>query len=64
MAEQAKIIEDITLAAAADSTILYYKPAGYLVINESFQVDVTKFPNRIHRFFARLLLGWRYERCE
>lgn len=31
-----------------------------LYIDERMSVSVKKFPNVVHRFFAKTLLGWRY----
>lgn len=41
------------------------KPIGSLKVNESFVINIYgKLPNRFHRFMARLLLGWKYEKYE
>ena len=28
---------------------------------QNFQIEITRFPNAWHRFWARVLLGWSYE---
>lgn len=39
----------------------FSKPKGTLEINENFHIAIYgKMPNRIHRYMAWLLLGWRY----
>lgn len=38
--------------------ILKYEATLY--IDERVALSVKKFPNIVHRFFAKTLLGWRY----
>ncbi len=33
---------------------------GTLIIAGCFHINIEKFPNRFHRFFMRLFLGWRF----
>lgn len=35
------------------------EPKAIIVICDSFNVSVAKYPNLFHRFFMLLLLGWK-----
>ena len=41
------------------------EPVGVLHITDNFAVHIYgKLPNRFHRWMAKLLLGWRYEKYD
>ena len=55
--EQLELLEDY-------KPLLTFRPpvyVGALTIVEGFEVNVPKKPNFIHRWFMRLLLGWKWE---
>lgn len=40
------------------------EPKAIIEICDSFNVSVTKYPNLFHRFFMRILLGWKIKKVD
>lgn len=56
-----EVYDDFVMRSGEIPTLKRPKQVGSYKIGKSFHIFFDKKPNAIHRFFSKLLLGWKWQ---